>query len=145
VTSSQAQLNVSVQATYLSAERLWPIEQPIAGNIQVSSNLTVQSVTEESGKLKISFVFTTSYTPAIAVITIKGVAYVSGSQELLKDIYKGYLEKKPLPSLIIQAISNYSFVEATVLSRSINIPPPVPLPSFQPTAEPKREKPSYIA
>ena len=138
-------INVSVQATYLSAERLWPVEQSISGNIQISSNLTVQSVIEEGDKLKVSFVFTVSYVPAIAMITIKGVAYASGARDHLKDIYRSYLEKKPLPSSILQAISNFSFVEATILSRSINVPPPVPLPSFQPTTEPKREKPSYIA
>jgi len=140
-----ALIKVGVFIHQLSAERLWDIEKPIPP-VQIATNLNLVGVEQKRDDLlEVPFVFTINYNPAVAQISVKGKAHVTGDKEELKQIHNSYTEKKPPPVIIVQSISNIAFLESIVITRTLNIPPPVPLPQISPTpGEAKKPgEPSY--
>jgi hypothetical protein len=92
--------------------------------------------------LEVPYVFSISYNPSIAQINIRGNAYVSGEKSEVDKIIKDFEQKKPPAQIIIQPISNAVFVETILISRILNIPPPVPLPQIpEAGAKPSNIKP----
>ncbi len=140
-----AMIRVNVFVHQLSAERFWDIGKPIPP-VKVATNLNVVGI-ESKGEelLEAPFVFTINYAPAVAQISVKGKAHVRGSKEELKKIHKAYSEKRPPPPIIVQSISNIAFLESILISRTLNIPPPIPLPQIPPIKKKKSSEPSYRA
>jgi len=141
-------IRVSVFIHQLSAERLWDIEKPIPP-VQIATNLNLVGVEKKRDDLlEVPFVFTINYNPAVAQISVKGRAHVTGERDELTKIHSSYTEKKPPPPIIVQSISNVAFLESIIITRTLNIPPPVPLPQIPPGpgAEGKKPgEPSYRA
>jgi hypothetical protein len=136
-------INVRVFVKNISAENFWEIGKSIPP-VQIATNLNVVGIKEKSkGMLEVPFVFTINYTPAVAQINLKGISYVSGLKDELAKIHKSHKEKKPPPSIILQSISNVVFVETVILCRSLNIPPPIPLPKIPNATKKKRSEPTY--
>ncbi len=129
--------------TNISADRFWDIRKPIPP-IQINTNLNLVGM-EKKGEdtLEVPFVLTINYNPSIAQLSMKGRAYVAGDKDELEKAYKDYEEKKPPPPVIVQSISNVVFIESVVVSRALNIPPPIPLPQI-PEAKPPSEKTSKM-
>ena len=92
--------------------------------------------------LEVPFVLTINYNPSIAQMSLKGKAYVTGEKSELDKLYKEYEEKKPPPPVILQSISNVVFLESVVISRTLNIPPPIPLPQIGQAQQPPGKKSS---
>ncbi len=141
-------IRINVFINNLSAERFWEIRRPLPP-VKIATNLNLISVNKMKDELlEVPFVFTISYNPAVAQINVKGKANVSGDKEELKKIYASYGEKKAPPPIIVQTISNVVFLESVLISRTLNIPPPIPLPQI-PLAGGEKEKgksePSYRA
>ena len=135
-------IQVNVFLNDISAERLWDIERPIP-QIQIATNLNLVGINKKhEEELEVPFVFSINYNPAIAQINVKGKALVRGSREELKEIYDGYTEKKAPPPVIVQAVSNVAFLESILISRILNVPPPIPLPQVTPPEGAGKEKPS---
>jgi hypothetical protein len=135
-------IQVNVFLHDISAERFLDIEKPIP-QIQIATNLNLVGINKKrEEELEVPFVFSISYNPAIAQINVKGKALVRGSKEELKEIYDGYAEKKPPPPMIVQAASNVAFLESILISRILNVPPPIPLPQVTPPEGAGKEKPS---
>jgi len=125
-------IKVGVFIHQLSAERLWEIDKPIPP-VQIATNLNLVGIEKKSDDLlEVPFVFTINYNPAVAQISVKGRAHVTGEKEELRQIHNAYAEKKPPPVIIVQSISNVAFLESIVITRTLNIPPPVPLPQISP-------------
>jgi hypothetical protein len=140
-------LKVSVFIHQVSAERLWDIEKPIPP-VQVATNLNLVGVEKTRDELlEVPFVFTINYNPAVAQISFKGKAHVTGEKEELKQIHTAYTEKKPPPPIVVQSISNVAFLESILITRTLNIPPPIPLPQIPPGPDEgkKPSEPSYRA
>ena len=138
-------VKVRVFVNNISAERFWDIEKRIPP-VQVATNLNVVGMNEKrEGMLEVPFVFTINYTPAVAQISLKGKSHVIGSKEELEQIRDAYKEKKPPPPIIIQSISNVVFVESVIVCRTLNIPPPIPLPKIPPVKKKKPSEPTYRA
>jgi hypothetical protein len=72
---------------------------------------------------------------------------VTGDEKELGEMKRYFDEKKNPPPMILQTISNIGFLEGIIISRSLNIPPPIPLPSVMAQQQGKESKvnPSYIA
>ena len=138
-------MNVRVFITTISAERFLEVDRPFPP-VKISTNLNVVGVEKKGGELlEVPFVFAINYVPAVAQINIKGKARITGDKKELDKIYNSYKEKKPPPPAVIQSISNVVFVESVVISRTVGIPPPIPLPHIPTMERKKRPEPSYRA
>ncbi|MGB9740411.1 MAG: hypothetical protein ACP5IM_00505 [Candidatus Bathyarchaeia archaeon] len=132
-------IRVNVLITNISAERFLDIKKPIPP-VQINTNINVIGFEKKSDdSLEVPFILAINFNPSIAQITLKGRAYVVGDKSEIEKFYRDYEEKKPPPPVVIQSISNVALVEAVIVSRTINIPPPIPLPQI-PEMKPQREK-----
>jgi hypothetical protein len=123
-------IRVNVAITNISAERFWDIRKPIPP-IQIGTNINIVGMDKKPDEsLEVPFVLAINYNPSIAQISLKGSAYVSGDKNEIEKILKDHDEKKPPPPLIVQSISNVVFIESVIISRTLNIPPPIPLPQI---------------
>jgi len=133
-------MRVNVAISSISAERFWDIKKPIPP-IQISTNINIVSMEKKSdGGLEVPFVLTITYNPSLAQISLKGSAYATGDKSEIDNIVKQYEDKKPPPPIIVQSISNVVFIESVLISRTLNIPPPIPLPQI-PEAKTPSSKP----
>jgi len=134
-------IRVNIAITNISAERFWDIRKPIPP-IQIGTNINIVGMEKKAdGTLEVPFVLAINYNPSIAQLSLKGSAYVSGDKNEIEKVLKDYEEKKPPLPLIVQSISNVVFIESVLISRTLNIPPPIPLPQIPqakaPGAKPK--------
>lgn len=137
-------MQVRVEINYISAERFMSREEPAPAGVQISTNINIVGMESKEEKLVFPFVVTIGYTPSLAQINIKGQALVSGTREEIQQVQEGYRDKKAPPPLLIQAITGTSLVEATIVSRTLNVPPPIPLPGVKPPSKHEGESPSYF-
>jgi hypothetical protein len=138
-------VNVRVFVKNISAENFWDIGKPIPP-VQIATNLNVVGINKKNGDLlEVPFVFTINYTPAVAQISLKGKSHVIGSRDELEQIINDHKEKKHPPPIVMQSISNVVFLESVILCRSLNIPPPIPLPKIPTGPQKKRSEPTYRA
>ncbi len=138
-------MQVKVNLSYISAERFWEHEQQSPGQIHISTNVNIIGVESKGEGLSVPFVVTIGYSPSVAQINIKGQAMISGNSEELDTIKNDYKSKKTPPPMLLQLITSTSLIEATVISRTLNIPPPLPLPSVSvPQPKQDKERPSYV-
>ncbi len=136
-------IRVNVSITNVSAERFWDARKPMPP-VQINTNLNLVSVEKKKEDfLEVPFVLTINYNPSIAQISLKGRAFVTGNKEEIDKIHKEYKGKKPPPPVIVQSISNVVFVESVLISRTLNIPPPIPLPKI-PAKKPSKKRPSRL-
>ena len=136
-------LRVNVSVTNISADRYWDMRKPIPP-IQINTNLNLVGMEKKpDDSLEVPFVLTMNYNPSVAQLSLKGKAFVAGDKGELEKVYKDYEEKKPPPPIIVQSISNVVFVESVVISRTLNIPPPIPLPQI-PEAKPPGDKTAKV-
>jgi hypothetical protein len=135
-------LRVNVVITSISAERFWDVRKPIPP-IQISTNINVVGMEKkQDDSLEVPFVLSIAYNPSIAQLSLKGNAYVNGEKGEVDKVLKDYEQKKPPAQIIIQTISNVVFIEAVLISKTLNIPPPIPLPQIADAgAKPPSTKP----
>lgn len=133
---------MNIVINYIFGEKIMELSEPM--NIQITTNISVVKVVSTNEGLECNFIFTANYNPAIANIIIKGVVKIVGNKEEIEEIKKNYERKKVIPTQIIQSIANASFIEGVILAKSLNIPPPIPLPMISQFTEEKRDS-SYIA
>jgi len=136
-------IQVAVSINYISGERLWEPGKPMPPGVHVSTNVSILGVETRDERLSVPFVVGISYTPSVAQISMRGSAVISGDKPELERIREDYQKQRaPPPQVLVQTITNASLIEATMLSRSLNIPPPLPLPTLPPPKKP--EEPSYV-
>jgi len=123
-------IRVNVAIANISAERFWDIKKPIPP-IQIATNINMVSMEKKTDEtVEVPFVLTINYNPSIAQISLKGTAYVNGEKAEIDMMVKEYEAKKPPPQIVVQSISNVVFIESVLISRTLNIPPPIPLPQI---------------
>lgn len=123
-------IRVNVAIANISAERFWDIKKPIPP-IQIATNINMVSMEKKTDEtVEVPFVLTINYNPSIAQISLKGTAYVIGEKGEIDKMVKEYEAKKPPPQIVVQSISNVVFIESVLISRTLNIPPPIPLPQI---------------
>jgi hypothetical protein len=141
---SQFRIQIRVFVNNVSAERLWKIEKPIPP-VQIATNLNLVEVNrKQEDILEVPFIFTINYIPPIAQISLKGEARVKGTKEDITKIHNIYVEKKPPPPQLFQSIFNVAFAESILITRTLNVPPPIP--QIQPpSGQKKPQEPTYRA
>lgn len=123
-------IRVNVLITNISAERFLDIKKPIPP-VQINTNINVIGFEKKADEsLEAPFILAINFNPSIAQITLKGKAYVAGEKSEIEKIYRDYEGKKPPPPVVIQSISNVALVESVIISRTLNLPPPIPLPQI---------------
>jgi hypothetical protein len=123
-------LKVNVTISNISAERFLDFRKPFP-QIHINTNLNLTNMEKEpDDSLEVPFILTISYNPSVAQINLKGTAYVVGDKSEIEKAFKDYEEKKPPPPIIIQSVSNVAFIESVLISRTLNVPPPIPLPQI---------------
>lgn len=137
-------MQVRVDINYISAERFLSRDEPAPPGVHISTNINIVGIEQKEEKLLVPFVVTIGYTPSLAQINIKGQALVSGTREEIQQVQEGYRDKKAPPPLLLQAITSTSLVEATIVSRALSVPPPIPLPGVRPPSKQEGESPSYF-
>jgi hypothetical protein len=124
----QEMLRVNVTVSSISAERFQDIRKPLP-QIQINTNLNLtQMERKPDNSLEVPFVLTISYNPSVAQINLKGMAFVIGDKAEIDKVYKDYEDKKPPPPVVLQSVSNVALTESILISKTLNIPPPIPLP-----------------
>ena len=135
-------LRVNVVITSISAERFWDIRKPIPP-IQINTNINIVGMEKkQDDSLDVPFVLSIGFNPSIAQMSIKGTAYVTGEKDEVDKTLKEYEQKKPPAQIIIQSVSNIVFIESVLISRILNIPPPIPLPQIPESGKPPTSKPN---
>ncbi len=123
-------LRVNVVVNSITAERFWDIRKPVPP-VQINTNINVVGMDKKADDaIDVPFVLSIVYNPSIAQMSLKGMAYVMGEKGEVDKVLKDYENKKPPAQIIIQSISNVVFVESVLISRTLNIPPPIPLPQI---------------
>jgi hypothetical protein len=120
-------LRVVVQVTNLSGERYWAPDTQLPSQVQIAVNINIVGVEQKNDSLvEAPFVFTVSYTPSIAQLSVKGRAQISGDRSEVALIVDENRKNRPPPSTVIQAVSSIAMAEAIIMSKSLSIPPPLP-------------------
>lgn len=142
---SQPKVQVRVFINNISAERLWEIGKSIPP-VKIATNVNILGINKkQAGLLEVPFVFTINYSPPVAQISVKGRAHIKGAEGELKKIHGSYVEKKPPPEIVVQSISNVVFLESVIITRTLNVPPPIPLPRITPMEKKESKEVTYRA
>lgn len=112
------------------------------GKIDISNNITITNVEEQDfsvGKakqsgLKISFEFTSKYEPKIAEMVFTGELLYLGEQKKNAETAKEWKKTKKLGAdltpLVINTLLTKCHTEALLMSRDVNLPPPIVMPKI---------------
>ena len=114
-----------------------------SGKININNNIAITNVEEKDiplGKSKqkalfFTFKFTSKYEPAIGDIELVGnitfIAAPAKTTEVISSWKKDKKIPKEVMTSVINTALNKSNVQALILSRDINLPPPIPLPKIK--------------
>jgi hypothetical protein len=113
------------------------------GKISVTNNIQVKAVEKtdmavgkvKQNALKFDFEFTAKYEPKIASILLVGTTTYFDAPEKIEELEKAWKKDKKLPKEIMTPVLNHILtkcnIEALLLSREVNLPPPMQLPTVQ--------------
>ncbi|MBI2133678.1 hypothetical protein HYU11_03275 [Candidatus Woesearchaeota archaeon] len=115
----------------------------VTGKVDINNNVAITDVKENDfsmGKQKqkgLSFIFefTSKYEPDVGNLLFEGEVLYLGEPKDNDNLLKGWKKNKSLPkeimAEIIDTVLSRCNIEALILSRDINLPPPVPLPKVK--------------
>ena len=140
-------IRIAIQVTNLSGERYWGYESQLPPQVQIGVNINIVGL-DQKGELNAEapFVFTVTYSPSIAQLSVKGKAQVNGDKNEITKMVDEHRQNKAPSTAIIQAVSSIALAEAIILSKSLGIPPPLPpmgVPPEQPAQGAKRADARY--
>lgn len=120
-------IRVAVQVTNLSGERYWGYEAQLPPQVQIGVNINIVGL-DQKGDLSAEapFVFTVTYAPSIAQLSVKGKAQVTAEKTEIAQLLEDHRQNKPPSTAVIQAVSSIAMAEAILLSKSLGVPPPLP-------------------
>ena len=116
---------------------------PVKGKVGVNSNVSLKDVEkvklglgrEKQDAVKFVFEFTANYEPKIAKITLNGVLTYINKPDTVEQITKGWKKDKKIPKEVMTPVLNSILakcnIEALVLAKEINLPPPIPMPKVR--------------
>ena len=140
-------MKINVNIVNVSVERLWPLNKSFPSKFQINSNLNIINLKAVSENMFTSdFIFSVNYIPPIAQLRIRGTFTLIDPPSEIKNMLRGKDAPKKLPPQLIQIILNSILADAVILSKIVNIPPPIPFPSIMSQKDKsKKGPPSYVA
>ena len=115
----------------------------IKGKVNIANNVSIKSIEKADlslGKakqdgVKFIFEFTTDYEPDIANILLVGDVLFIDDEKKVKNILDEWKKTKKAPEDVMNQVLNTILskcnVQALILSRDVNLPPPIPLPKVE--------------
>ncbi len=133
-------MQVLVRVTRITAERLWEVDEPLPQGYGVSLNLSIKTMKKFDDRAEGKFILDVSYQPPVGRIAVEGLIMLKGDpKELDKVVKEGNSGKHPQE--VVNAALTVGISEAVIASRSVGIPPPIPLP--QVPSKPNRSGVEY--
>ncbi len=130
---------VGLQINKILVEKLAPVK----GKVSVNNNVAVREIektdltfgTSKQDALKFTFEFKAAYEPKIANMTFEGEVTYFDKPEAIEEIFKGWKkDKKVAPEImsnVLNSILTKCNIEALLLTREVNLPPPIPMPKVK--------------
>jgi hypothetical protein len=127
---------IATNFTKISVEK----KGPVKGKVSIANNVSIKNVevtdiaigTSKQSALKFSFEFTAKYEPNIGSIVINGDLIFLEKPDKINQIAAEWKKSKKVPKEVMAPILNNVLtkcnIEALILSREINLPPPIQLP-----------------
>ncbi len=120
---------ISVQVESVSGERSEEIKKFSSSDIQLSTDLNVLELqSNDDGSLNAPFIMEIKYNPPVGRITLKGKAIINGDENELRKIKEKNQNNETPPEELVRKIIKQNLVEAAILSKTLDIPSPIPLP-----------------
>jgi len=122
--------NVQFSINSIEARKIAPAQ----GQVTINNNSTLTSVNEVKGGLGVAFMFTSRYEPNIGFIKIEGDLKVPEKPKDAKRAMEEWVksDRKKLPDDVAERVHNAilhnCIIEATILSRDVRLPSPIPAP-----------------
>lgn len=125
-----------MQFSKISVEKM----NPLAGKVSINNNVTIKNLEKTQitlGKtkqdvLRFTYEYKADYEPKIALITLVGNLTYLEKPEKINELIKQWKKDKNLPKEILTPVLNSIYtkcnVQALVMAREINLPPPIQLP-----------------
>ncbi len=112
------------------------------GGIKITNNIHFTDIKEakvnfmdKKTALNVEFVFTCKFEPGVGLIELKGNAIELLEDDKTKEALDKWKKDKKLPTdvaqKILNSLLNKCYVESLILSNSMNLPSPVPLPKIK--------------
>lgn len=115
-------------------------KSPAKGKVNVNNNVAIQNVektdltfgTSKQNAIRFDFEFKVQYDPGVAEMQFLGNLTYFEKAEVIDEVIKAWKKDKKVPKEIMTPVLNSVLakcnVEALVLSREVNLPPPMPMP-----------------
>ena len=112
----------------------------ISGKINISNNVSITDVkqtklplaTGSQEGIRFSFSFSSKYEPKAGEIKFEGNVLYMESKDKAKKIISSWKKEKKIEKDIMRGILNTILtrcnIQALIISKEINLPPPIPLP-----------------
>lgn len=112
---------------------------PVKGKVSINNNVGIKDLEEtklnintNKKALKLNFEFTSAYEPNIGKILLTGEVIYLIDKDKAADIVKNWKKNKKIEkdmmTQILNNVLNKCNVQALILSKDMNLPPPIPLP-----------------
>jgi hypothetical protein len=112
---------------------------PVRGKISINNNVGITNMEETTldintskKALKLDFEFTSTYDPNVGKILLTGEVIYLADKPKADDALKNWKKNKKIDKEIMTQVLNNVLakcnVEALILSKDMNLPPPMPLP-----------------
>ena len=118
-------------------------KSPAKGKVSVNNNVAVKEVSKtdlsfgaaKQNALRFDFEFKVLYEPNIAEMLFSGFLTYFEKPEVIEEVLKSWKKDKKVPKEIMTPILNNVMakcnIEALILSREVNLPPPMPMPRVE--------------
>ena len=128
-------------------------KKSVKGNVNIHNNVTIKNVEKSDVDIsndkqqvaRFNFEFTSKYEPEIGKIVLGGNILYLDEQKKIKEILDTWKKEKRVEKELMTTILNTILakcnIQALILSESVNLPPPIPLPKVEVNA---KENNSYI-
>lgn len=118
-------------------------KSPAVGKVNVNNNVAIKNVEKtdlafgvaKQNALKFDFEFKVIYEPNVAEMSFWGYLSYFEKPELIEEVLKAWKKDKKVPKDVMTPVLNSVLakcnMEAIVLSREVNLPPPMPMPKVE--------------
>ena len=131
----------------INAER----KASVIGQININNNIQLKELQEaklglggDRGALRISFLFSSTYAPNVALLSMEGEVLVLVDAKQQASMLENWKKSKQLPRELAEMVMNHILdrcnIQALLLAKDLNLPSPVPLPKVQVNMPPAQTK-----